>query len=286
LTNLFTRNLGKTFLDTVPQCPGIYQVYDDQQRLIYVGKSKNLRRRLSQYKNSKRRKKHRKMRKIVEQASKVEFQICPTELEAELLETQLIQLHRPKWNTAGAFFFLYPMIGIKCVEHSMYLCYTTQPDQFDGFSFHGAFRSRDITGEAFFALVKLLRYVAHPEPKKKRGSVVLPKYSYVYGYRQPPGVSSEAWRDQWEAFLKGESQDALETLVLALIEHAGARRKTEEVQEYLNHLSRFWKHEASLLYQARSHVEYPLYPVSQKERDHVFLKFRYARRLEKHPNQK
>src|SRR4051812_9729977 len=137
--------LSQTFLDSVPGDPGIYRIYDDQARFIYVGKAKNLRRRLGQYKNAKCRKKHRKMRKIMESAARVEFEVCRSELDAELLETHLIQAFRPKWNVVGAFFFLYPMIGMKCSAGTTFFCYTTQPDAFEGFTFHGAFRSREIT---------------------------------------------------------------------------------------------------------------------------------------------
>src|SRR3712207_3474100 len=97
----FDLKLGIGFLESIPTSPGIYKVYDQKSNFIYVGKAKNLRRRLSQYKNAKRRKKHRKMRKIIEHADRIEYEVCPSELEAELLETQLIQTHRPKWNIAG-----------------------------------------------------------------------------------------------------------------------------------------------------------------------------------------
>src|SRR5690349_13492981 len=103
----FDFKLGKDFLASIPPAPGIYKIYDGDSEFIYVGKAKNLRRRLSQYKNAKRRNKHRKMRQLVREAARIEIEICNSELEAEILETQLIQTSRPKWNVAGAFYFLY-----------------------------------------------------------------------------------------------------------------------------------------------------------------------------------
>lgn len=102
---LFDRKLGEDFLLSVPTSPGIYRIYDNQSQLIYVGKAKNLKRRIGQYRNAKRRKKHQKMQKIIQNADRIQFDICASELDAELMETQLIQAFRPKWNTAGAFFF-------------------------------------------------------------------------------------------------------------------------------------------------------------------------------------
>ena len=101
----FDKKFGAEFVAGLPACPAVYRVYGSDGLLIYIGKAKNLRRRLGQYRNAKRRKKHFKMRQIVADAARIEFDLCPTDLEACLLEARLIQEHRPRWNTAGAFFF-------------------------------------------------------------------------------------------------------------------------------------------------------------------------------------
>jgi hypothetical protein len=69
----------------------------------------------------------------------------------------------------------------------------------------------------------------------------------------------------------------MEQLVLALVENAGARRKGHEVQEHLNNLKRFWNHEAKPLAKARAAAAYESYPVLQKDRDIIFLKYRSLR---------
>src|ERR1700757_5451654 len=94
----FDRKFGSGFLDSVPGSPGVYLVYDQQDELIYVGKAKNLKRRLSQYRNALRRKKHRRMRGIVKEAARIEIQCAETHLDACLNEATLIQRHRPRWN--------------------------------------------------------------------------------------------------------------------------------------------------------------------------------------------
>lgn len=262
----FDKKFGTHFITALPASPGIYRIFDGAEVLIYVGKAKNLRRRISQYRNAKRRKKHLKMRAIIGDATRIDFESCPTHLEACLLETRLIQEHRPRWNVAGAFSFLYPMIGMLTDAKGTYFCYTTQPDLFPAFQFHGAFRSRDRTGEAFFALIELLEFIGHRMSKIERRE----KYSYVYGFRQLP----RSWVDLLESFWKGQSRDAIEELVLALVENAGARRKKRDIQELLNHLGHFWKHEAMPLARARDSAAYHEYPVPQKERDLIFLKHR------------
>src|SRR6185369_17563925 len=90
----FDRKFGAEFLESLPGSPGVYLVYDQQEELIYVGKAKNLKRRLSQYRNTLPRKKHRRMRGIVKDAARIEIQCAESDLDACLTEAVLIQKHR------------------------------------------------------------------------------------------------------------------------------------------------------------------------------------------------
>ncbi len=264
----FDRKFGPEFIAALPPSPGVYRVFDEAGALIYVGKAKNLRRRLSQYRNAKRIKAHRKMREIVSRAARIETENCATELDACLLEARLIQEHRPRWNVAGAFYFLYPLIGMRWEGGAVEFVYTTLPDSLSGYELHGAFRSREIAGEAFFSLMKLLRYVGHESPRPRER----PKRTYVFRFRQLP----PEWARQWARFFRGESRDALEALLLALVENAAARRKAGEVQDQLDTLKRFFKHEARRLRIVRERAGHTGYPVTQRERDLLFLAARHG----------
>jgi hypothetical protein len=114
-------------------------------------------------------------------------------------------------------------------------------------------------------------YVGHPLPKKSRPVAKVPRFSHATGFRQLP----EAWLAVWAAFFRGESRDALEQLVLSLVENAGARRRPRAIQELLNEVAYFWKHEAVPLARMRKLAAYQGYPVPQKERDLIFLRARY-----------
>jgi hypothetical protein len=287
MAKAFDKKFGPEFMELVPCSPGIYRVFNVTGELIYVGKAKNLRRRLSQYRNAKRRKKHLKMRSIVKDADRIETEVHANELEACLAEARIIQELRPKWNVAGAFFFLYPMIGVRLSNDVLSLLYTTEPEALDtellqSFQMHGAFRSRFLCGEAFFSLIKLLEIVGHRNRSKgtwkagtKKGPKIL-KHSYLYEFRQLP----KGFLEDFNCFFRGESQGALENLVLALVENAGARRKARDIQLHLNDLKRFWKHEASLLHRVRKKLGVQSYPVAQKERDFLFVKHRYDTTLQ------
>src|SRR5256885_11225056 len=91
----FDLKFGAEFLESLPGSPGVYLVFDQQDELIYVGKAKNLKRRLSQYRNTVRRKKHRRMRGIVKGAARIEIQRAEADLDACLTETTPIQKQPP-----------------------------------------------------------------------------------------------------------------------------------------------------------------------------------------------
>ena len=268
----FDRKFGPQFLESLPGAPGVYLVYDQQGELIYVGKAINLKRRLSQYRKIIRGRKHRRMSGIVKDAARIEIRRAETHLDACLTETRLIQEHRPRWNVVGAYSFLYPLIGIRAKDGNIEFCMTTTPEavlkQYPGFEFHGAFRSRRITGDAFFGLMRLLRFVGHVNQPTSRSRS--PRYSYVFSFRRLPSN----WATAWASFYKGESSLALEELVLKLIENAGARSRSKRVQEYLDELRRFWRREVLTLARVRVTTGCGDWPVPQEQRDLIFLKYR------------
>src|SRR5207253_8186959 len=123
----FDRKFGPEFLESLPGSPGVYLVYDREDELIYVGKAKNLKRRLWQYRNTLRRKKHRRMRGIVKEAARIEIQRAETHLDACLTEAMLIQKYRPRQNIGGAYRVLYPVIRIRAVGGNTEVRTTTTP---------------------------------------------------------------------------------------------------------------------------------------------------------------
>ena len=212
------------------------------------------------------------MHGIVKDAARIEIQCAETHLDACLTETMLIQKHRPRWNIVGAYSFLYPLIGIRSVNGDLEFCMTTTPaavlKDHPGFEFHGAFRSRRITGDAFFALMRLLRFVGHINPSRR--TKAFPKYSYIFSFRKLPSK----WAELWASFYKGEHALAMEELVLNLVENTGARSKSSQVQQHLDELTRFWKHEVVTLAKVRRATGFDEWPVPQYQRDLIFLSYR------------
>ena len=271
---IFDRKFGGDFLAGVPPEPGIYRLYDAAGALIYVGKARNLRRRLAQYRTPRRTRKDRKRRGLVRSTNRIEWQVCASELEASLTEVGLIQTLRPRHNIAAAFSFLYPFIGIQVDGPETRFCLTTSPEAFATFDLHGAFRSREITREAFFALMRLLRLVAHPTTRRRSDRLSVPRYSHLYTFRRFP----REWPEVWKALLRGNSRTALEELSLRLLDHAGARARGAAIEADLRALERFFDNEASTLAAAIAATGYVGYPVPQRDRDTLLLRYRNATR--------
>jgi hypothetical protein len=271
---IFDRKFGGAFLASVPREPGVYRLYDAAGELIYVGKARNLRRRLAQYRTSRRTKSDRKRRRLVKSADRIDWQVCASELEASLTEVGLIQTLRPRHNIAAAFSFLYPFIGIQVDGPDTRFCLTTSPEAFAAFELHGAFRSREITREAFFALMRLLRLVAHRTARRPSDRLSVPRYSHVYTFRRFP----RDWPEAWKALLRGASRTALEDLSLRLLDHAGARARGAAIEADLLSIDRFFDAEASTLAVAIATTGYVGYPVPQRHRDALFLRHRHATR--------
>jgi excinuclease ABC subunit C len=266
----FDRKFGADFLSRVPTAPGVYRFYDAFDSVLYIGKARDLRRRLAQYRTTRRTKRDRKRRALVKSAARIAWDVCATELDAELTELRLIQSLRPRENVAGAFSFLYPFVGIRVDGRETHFCLTTSPSALPGFEFHGAFRSREVTKEAFFALMRLLRFIGHAGPRTRRERSRTARHSHVVRFRRLPAH----WGASWSRFLRGVSREALEDLCLRLLEHAGARARGAEVQEDLRAIARFFDEEVSRLAAAIAATGHASYPVLQEDRDALFLLYR------------
>ncbi|MFN4255472.1 MAG: excinuclease ABC subunit UvrC [Saprospiraceae bacterium] len=87
----------KAFQPSIPTEPGIYKYIDDSGTILYVGKAKNLRNRLSSYFGEKKYL-TAKTKALTKHAHHIEFTIVETETDALLLENSLIKKHQPRYN--------------------------------------------------------------------------------------------------------------------------------------------------------------------------------------------
>ena len=86
-----------TTIKSLPDKPGVYQFYDTENRIIYIGKAKSLRKRVASY-FSKERSQSGKIAVLIKKISSIEHIVVETELDALLLENNLIKQHQPRYN--------------------------------------------------------------------------------------------------------------------------------------------------------------------------------------------
>ncbi|MBD3327886.1 excinuclease ABC subunit UvrC [Candidatus Peregrinibacteria bacterium] len=83
-------------IGNTPHKPGVYRFLNGDKKIIYVGKAKDLKKRLSSY--FQKTKKDEKTKQLVSHIDDIEYTVVDTELEAIMLETNMIKEHRPKYN--------------------------------------------------------------------------------------------------------------------------------------------------------------------------------------------
>ncbi|QLE01366.1 excinuclease ABC subunit UvrC [Galbibacter sp. BG1] len=98
-------------LQTLPDSPGVYQFYNKEGKIIYVGKAKNLKKRVSSYFHKNHE--YGKTRVLVKKIDTIKHIVVPTETDALLLENNLIKKYQPRYNVMLKDDKSYPWICIK-----------------------------------------------------------------------------------------------------------------------------------------------------------------------------
>ena len=215
-------------LKKLPQKPGVYIMHDAKDAIIYIGKAVSLRNRVRQY----FRPSHNeglKKEQMVRQIERFEYIITDSELEALILECNLIKEHRPKYNTMLRDDKSYPYIRVTLGEDFPRVLFSHQMKK-DKSRYFGPYTSGSAVKETIELLRKLyaLRTCRRSLPKdigKER-----PCLNYHIHQCMAPCqgfISKEDYRqriDQAIAFLNGNYQPILKEL----------EQKMQEASEAMN----------------------------------------------------
>lgn len=150
-------------LALVPQSPGVYQWKDASGGLLYVGKSKNLRDRMRSYFGSPRSL-SAKTRRLVSQIADFEIIVTQNELEALLLEMNLIKQHRPRYNVLLKDDKTYPYIKVT-IQDEWPRIFPTRTVRNDGARYFGPYASSSSVRTTLDLLNRLFAFRPHYECK-------------------------------------------------------------------------------------------------------------------------
>ncbi len=140
----------KSALKKIPHKPGVYQFWNAENELIYIGKAKDLRNRVTSYFN-KDNNVNAKTKVLVSKICNITFTIVDTEVDAWLLENSLIKKHQPRYNVMLKDDKTYPWIVIK--NENFPRIFTTRRLIRDGSKYLGPYAS----GSMMHAILGLIK---------------------------------------------------------------------------------------------------------------------------------
>ena len=223
----------KTILKIIPNKPGVYRYYDSDGNLIYVGKAKNLKRRVSSYFNKEQT---GKTRVLVSRIADIKFIVVESESEALLLENNLIKQYKPRYNIMLKDDKTYPWI---CVKNEPFpRVFLTRKKLNDGSDYYGPYPSvrtahvlLDLLGQVYqIRSCKTTLTEANVEKGKYR--VCLDYHIHKCAGPCVGNVSLDAYRQmiaEVKEVIRGNLQGVLRDLKAQMLDHA-SRMEFEEAQ--------------------------------------------------------
>ena len=205
-------------LRNLPDGPGVYLMKDATGKVIYVGKAASLRARVRSYFQEYHRQNEPKVRAIIEDLADLEYIVTPTEVEALVLEEDLIKSYRPRFNVRLKDDKRFPYLMITMGEPFPRLLLTRQPRQ-DGVRYFGPYTNAKLmrknlnTLRSLFPIRSCHDRIIPGKPSRRR-----PCLDYSLKQCSAPCVglvSQEEYRRIAEGlcrFLEGRRRDLLREL--------------------------------------------------------------------------
>ena len=142
-------------LKKLPAKPGVYLMHDEKDEIIYVGKAISLKNRVRQYFQTSRNK-GPKIEQMVTKIARFEYIITDSELEALVLECNLIKEHRPKYNTMLMDDKTYPYIKVTVKEAYPRVLFSRQMKK-DKAKYYGPYTSAGAVKDTIELIRKIYR---------------------------------------------------------------------------------------------------------------------------------
>lgn len=205
---------GVEFFRKLPQGPGVYLMVGEAGAILYVGKAKNLRARLSSYKRARPGQVSRKVMRMIHLIREIRIEICDSEKTALLRENQLLREIQPPFNTVNTHPESYYFIGFRSLGQEVRLRLTTSPKR-QGDLLFGAYKGRGSVREGYQALLRLIWASSASEPRFEFPTR-LTSYRPIYTY------SVKLAREllpHLRRFLSGRSAELLPLLTERLLQN-------------------------------------------------------------------
>ena len=224
----------KSILKTIPTDPGVYRYYDEKDEIIYVGKAKNLKRRVSSYFNKQQQ--SGKVKVLVSRIADIKFTVVNNEMEALLLENNFIKQYKPRYNILLKDDKTYPWI---CVKNERFpRVFLTRKKVNDGSIYFGPYPSVTVA-KTFLEMLRKLYPIRNCKLILKEEHIYNGHYrpclEYHIGNCKAPcdgSISEEDYRQMIlnvKKVIKGNIQEVLKDMKAQMMEHA-SRLEFEQAQ--------------------------------------------------------
>lgn len=240
MTGTPTTSRTRELLKSLPDSPGIYVFRDASGKILYVGKAKSLRRRVSSYfRDNGAGEAAGRISRMLRRMSDFDFVVTASESEALLLESNFIKHHRPPYNIMLRDDKSYPYVAITLNEEYPRVVLTRQPHR-PGIVYFGPFASAGKVRETLDLLGKIFPYrkCRGPRPGRRSGT---PCLNYHIGLCLAPCVGNidpVSYREiiaRVERLLSGKSEGLAEE-IREEMEKAAAEQRYEAAAFYRNRL--------------------------------------------------
>lgn len=223
----------KPILSTIPNKPGVYRYFDKDGTLIYVGKAKNLKRRVSSYFNKEQT---GKTRVLVSRIADIKFIVVESESEALLLENNLIKQYKPRYNIMLKDDKTYPWI---CVKNEPFpRVFLTRKKVNDGSDYFGPYPSVR-TAHVLLDLLTQIYQIRSCKTTLTEANIEKGKYRVCLDYHihkcAGPCVGNVSREDyqqmirEVKEIIRGNLQSVLKDLKTQMMDHA-SRLEFEDAQ--------------------------------------------------------
>lgn len=222
-----------SILKTIPTNPGVYRYYDDKGEIIYVGKAKNLKRRVSSYFNKQQ---SGKVKVLVSRIADIKFIVVDNEMEALLLENNMIKQYKPRYNIMLKDDKTYPWI---CVKNERFpRVFLTRKKVNDGSIYFGPYPSVTVA-KTFLEMLRKLYPIRNCKLVLKEEHIhnghYRPCLEYHIGNCKAPcdgSMSEEEYREMIhnvKKVIKGNIHEVLKEMKTQMMDHA-SRLEFEQAQ--------------------------------------------------------
>jgi predicted GIY-YIG superfamily endonuclease len=119
--------LGRDFFRQLPESPGVYLMHDAADVVLYVGKAKNLRKRLNSYRVANSDRMARRHLRLLRAVVRIELQVCADERAALMKEAELLRSLRPRFNRTGTWPAPPRFFAWRCCDDQIHLTVADAP---------------------------------------------------------------------------------------------------------------------------------------------------------------